>query len=90
METIKITVFGKVQGVFFRKHTKEVADRLSITGTVENKPDGTVEIYASGTTDALEQFKSWCKHGEPPAQVDRIETQQSDQSLDTDRFEIIG
>lgn len=90
METIKITVFGKVQGVFFRKHTKEVADRLSITGTVENKPDGTVEIFATGTTDALEQFKSWCKQGEPPAQVDRIEIHQSDRVSETDRFEVIG
>jgi hypothetical protein len=41
-------VYGKVQGVFFRKHTKETADRLSIKGWCENTPTNTVRGQAWG------------------------------------------
>ena len=30
-------VFGKVQGVFFRKHTKTTADTLGVSGWVRNQ-----------------------------------------------------
>jgi hypothetical protein len=33
-------VFGKVQGVFFRKHTKIAADRLHLVGWCENTDAG--------------------------------------------------
>lgn len=40
---------GRVQGVFFRKTTKEIAESLHIKGTVKNLSDGTVEVRAQGT-----------------------------------------
>jgi acylphosphatase len=47
---------GRVQGVFFRATTQEYAERMGITGTVRNVPDGTVEIFAQGPRDKLERF----------------------------------
>ena len=45
---VKIKVFGKVQGVFYRATTKSVADDLRLTGWVRNEADGSVSIIAQG------------------------------------------
>ena len=80
--TIRIIVEGKVQGVFFRKHTREKAIELGITGYVENKPDMSVYIIASGTADQLEAFCQWCRTGPPRARVrDVIVTETSPQTF---------
>lgn len=47
---------GSVQGVFFRDTTRLCAKRLGINGSVKNLQDGTVEIYAQGNKDLLEQL----------------------------------
>ena len=44
MKTLQIIVSGKVQGVFFRKETQKLAQKLMISGTVMNLDDGNVEI----------------------------------------------
>ena len=39
---IRYEVFGKVQGVWFRKTTQEMADKLACFGWVQNTYRGTV------------------------------------------------
>lgn len=63
LQTISIIVRGKVQGVFFRHHTKEQAVELNITGTVENLPDGSVKVIASGSKEQLDKLVGWCRQG---------------------------
>ena len=46
MKAYSINVFGKVQGVGFRYYTKLKAEELEVCGTVENRPDGSVLIFA--------------------------------------------
>lgn len=70
--TIKITVKGKVQGVFFRETSKEIADRLNIRGTVENLKNGDVEIIAQGKEKALKDFLQWCEKGPEKADVSNV------------------
>jgi acylphosphatase len=41
-------ISGKVQGVFYRKSTKEIADKLGVKGFVQNMPDGSVYAEAEG------------------------------------------
>ena len=48
MKAIQISVFGRVQRVFFRASTKSVADQLGIKGFVKNLSDGSVQIHAEG------------------------------------------
>lgn len=67
--TIKITVKGKVQGVFYRDTSKEIADSLNIRGTVENLKNGDVEIIAQGKERALKDFLQWCEKGPNKAEV---------------------
>lgn len=68
-----IVVKGKVQGVFFRKHTKQFAEQLYITGWVKNTDEGHVEIFAQATEIILEQLILWCKQGPPKAEVKDVE-----------------
>lgn len=49
-------VHGRVQGVGFRATTCVFADQLNLVGTVRNCRDGTVEIYAQGTKEKLDQL----------------------------------
>jgi acylphosphatase len=72
-----IVVKGKVQGVFFRKHAKQKAQELSITGWVRNTDNGNVEILAQGAEDAMAQFIQWCKDGSPKAEVSDVEVNQA-------------
>ena len=48
MIRLKYEVFGKVQGVFFRKYTKKEADKLSLVGWVMNTDRKTVIGVAEG------------------------------------------
>ncbi|MBT3412762.1 MAG: acylphosphatase [Candidatus Jacksonbacteria bacterium] len=70
-----IRIHGKVQGVFFRKSTKEKADELGVVGYVKNESDGTVSIEAEGEESALQQFIEWCNQGPLHANVENVETE---------------
>lgn len=70
---VHITVSGRVQGVFFRANTQEVAQRLGLSGYVRNLPDGRVEVVAEGEEGALQRLVDWCHRGPPLARVERVE-----------------
>lgn len=72
MPTARIIISGKVQGVFFRASAKKIAAENNITGTIENKTDGTVEASACGSAENLEHFISWCKKGPAHATVSKV------------------
>jgi acylphosphatase len=68
-----VWISGRVQGVFFRAHTKELADELGLTGWVRNLPDGRVEAVFEGEEDAVKEAIEWCKRGPPLASVEKVE-----------------
>jgi len=76
MQTVKIKVTGRVQGVFYRQSTQETAINLGIKGTVRNCDDNSVEIIATGTKEQLDKLITWCKQGPPRAKVSDITTQE--------------
>lgn len=47
---------GRVQGVGFRYTTATIAKRFEVTGTVENLPDGRVELIVEGSKSEIEAF----------------------------------
>ncbi len=71
-KAVSIKVSGKVQGVGFRYHTKQIAKELKVSGFVKNMPDGSVYIEAAGTDWAIDQFTEWCKQGPSWARVDEF------------------
>ena len=52
----RIIYQGHVQGVGFRQTTQMLARSFPITGTVQNLPDGNVELYAEGPDDQVRAF----------------------------------
>jgi acylphosphatase len=78
MKTIRLTIKGKVQGVFYRATAKDVADLLGIKGWVKNLPDDNVEIRATGSEEILQKFIAWCKQGPPKATVDEVVVEELD------------
>lgn len=87
-KTFQIDVFGKVQGVWFRKYTKQKADELSIVGMVQNMADGSVRIHATAETSALNSLVDWCKTGSPKAEVSDVKDVELE-PLEFHSFEII-
>jgi acylphosphatase len=87
--TVKLIVSGRVQGVFFRKSTKEKADQLGVKGTVRNLESCEVEVVAQADAAALERFIEWCRQGPLLARVDKVEiTELTEVSYHFDRFDI--
>jgi acylphosphatase len=67
-----IIVSGRVQGVFYRASTKQMADLLGVKGFVLNLTDGTVYIEAEGDEEVLVKFIQWCHHGPDRAEVSYV------------------
>ncbi len=71
-ERVHILVTGRVQGVFFRDHTRRWAASLGLTGWVKNLWDGRVEVLAEGERTGLEALIARLRHGPPAASVEDI------------------
>jgi acylphosphatase len=71
-EAFHARIHGRVQGVGFRYSAYQKARSLGISGYVRNDDDGTVEIYAEGSAQALASFQDWLYEGPPGARVDTL------------------
>jgi acylphosphatase len=67
-----VIVEGRVQGVFFRHHTQEMAYQLGLKGWVKNRRDGRVEAVFEGEREKVDQIIRWCHQGPPEARVTRV------------------
>lgn len=67
-----ITITGRVQGVFFRGATRNIARQYNIKGLVKNNYDGSVYIEAEGETNNLNMFIKWCFKGPDHADVKEV------------------
>ncbi len=74
MEKVRahVTIKGRVQGVFFRHHTQEMAFRLGVKGWVKNRWDGDVEAVFEGEKESLDRMIQWCHRGPPQAKVANV------------------
>lgn len=89
MEKVKMTVYGRVQGVGFRFTTKMVADRLGIKGYVQNQADGSVYIEASGEKQALATFIKEVKASPSPSgKVSHCEVIEDESIMERSSFDI--
>jgi acylphosphatase len=72
---VRVHVTGRVQGVFFRAETAELAQRLGLEGWVRNLPDGRVEALFEGEKQDVEKAVAFCRQGPPRAQVRKIDVE---------------
>ncbi len=83
---IHVVVHGRVQGVFFRDHTKSEADKRGLLGWVRNRPSGTVEVEVEGKEQMVESLLKWLSVGSPLALVTGVEYKEMPLLHDEERF----
>jgi acylphosphatase len=69
----EVVVSGRVQGVWFRGTTCEVARESGLTGWVKNRWDGKVEAVFEGGQPKVRRMVSWCHRGPRLAQVESVD-----------------
>jgi len=83
-----VIVEGTVQGVFFRFHTQEMAEKLGLKGWVKNRRDGSVEAVFEGDRNKVVQIIEWCHLGPSSARVTRVHQTWEDYRGEFDDFSI--
>ncbi|XP_049784736.1 acylphosphatase-2-like isoform X1 [Schistocerca nitens] len=74
MVSVDFEVFGRVQGVFFRKYTVDEAKKVGVKGWIMNTPKGTVLGRIEGEVKKVEHMKKWLQEtGSPMAKVEKVE-----------------
>ena len=86
-------VFGKVQGVGFRRFVKAKVDvineeRIKISGYVCNLADGSVRVIAQGSKEDLQKLYEILSVGTIKSEVSRIEVSDVAKA-EFDSFEIL-
>ncbi|XP_063974367.1 acylphosphatase-1-like [Diachasmimorpha longicaudata] len=71
---VDFEVFGRVQGVFFRKYTQKKAEELSLKGWCMNTDDNTVTGRIEGEKSKVEIMKEWLrKTGSPQSAITKTD-----------------
>jgi acylphosphatase len=66
-------VSGRVQGVFFRDSTRQLAASRGVAGRAWNLPDGRVEVVLEGPPGEVTAVLAWLRQGPAYARVDTVE-----------------
>jgi acylphosphatase len=84
----RVTIEGRVQGVFFRASTREEARKLGVNGWVRNLPNGDVAALFEGDKDVVTQMLAWCYKGPPYAVVHKVNVSYEPFLGDQDGFRV--
>lgn len=68
----RVFVEGRVQGVWFRETTRQIAEELGLDGWVRNLADGRVEAVFEGEADKVAQAVEWTRRGPQGAVVSDV------------------
>jgi len=75
LASVRVVVYGYVQGVFFRAFASREATKLGLSGYVRNLPTGeAVEVQAEGERKQLEKLIGYLELGPPTARVGKVVT----------------
>jgi acylphosphatase len=86
---VHIFVSGRVQGVFFRRSIKNKAEKLELTGWVNNLADGRLEAVFEGEKEKIEEIIKWAKRGPFLAKVENLEVIREAYGGEFQNFEIV-
>ena len=86
---LKVIFKGNVQGVFFRRHVKDFAEKYNIKGYVKNLHDGCVEMVAVSDKNTLERFLNEILDKPGYGSIDSVEKEYIVKAEKFDDFRII-
>uniref|UniRef100_A0A8C6PPU8 Acylphosphatase n=1 Tax=Nothobranchius furzeri TaxID=105023 RepID=A0A8C6PPU8_NOTFU len=70
--SVDYEIFGRVQGVFFRKYTQ--GKKIGLVGWVQNTPAGTVQGQLQGQRSKVKQMQEWLTStGSPKSHITKAE-----------------
>lgn len=69
MKELQITLYGRVQGVNFRRRVLTIAKYLGLKGFVSKTTDGGVNIIAQGKENCLDELLNWCQKSHFPTKI---------------------
>ena len=72
-KTVRLSITGRVQGVWYRGWTVDQARTLGLDGWVRNRRDGSVEAAVSGPAGQVDELIALCRFGPAAAAVDRVQ-----------------
>lgn len=83
------TVYGRVQGVYFRYFVRNEARKLDLAGYVRNLANGdAIEVQAEGERPQLDRLLEQLRTGPPGALVKKVEVDWLDHSGQFEGFRI--
>ena len=85
---VRLQIYGRVQGVFYRASTRKTARRLGVAGWVRNRSDGSVEAVATGPAEAVDELVDWAHEGPRMARVDRVEVTDEESGQEFSEFRV--
>jgi acylphosphatase len=74
----RVTVQGRVQGVFFRDSVRQRAQSRGVAGWVRNRTDGAVEAVFEGEPDDVQRLVDYAKTGPRQAEVDDVDVREEE------------
>jgi len=86
--TAHLFIEGRVQGVFYRAFTRDLAARLGLNGWAKNLYDGRVEALFEGSRELIEQALQECWKGPAGSSVRNIDVSWEESSAEHKGFEI--
>jgi acylphosphatase len=77
-KAVRVHIFGRVQGVWYRGWTVAAAAELGVEGWVRNRRDGSVEGLFVGPEAAVDALIAACRQGPGAAAVLDVEAVPAD------------
>jgi acylphosphatase len=74
----RVTVRGRVQGVFFRDSLRQRANSHHVTGWARNRADGAVEAVFEGRTDDVQRLLDFAGTGPRQAEVESVDVREEE------------
>ncbi len=72
-KSVRLTIFGSIQPVFFNKFVKDNADKFGVRGFIRTMEDGKIEIFLEGDMNAVEKMIPLCKRGPEHSMIRSVE-----------------
>ncbi len=88
-KSVKLTITGSVQSLFFRTFIKEQADINDVRGFLRKLEDGRVEVFLEGNKADVNEVISVCKEG-PKHSIIRNVAEKEESFQDFKEFKILN
>ena len=89
MIAVHVSIYGEVQGTGFRSWAKEQAEKFSLSGWTRKASDGSIEMFAQGEEEKINDFVSLCWDGPNMAFIDEVLVKDANSDDSISNFEIL-